>query len=446
MQNKQILKYILVLFIGSRLILLLLTFYGISIIPHYAHNGDSLVWPTNQINFWERWANWDGGHFRGVAERGYLPIQAAFFPFYPLLIKLFIILKFNSLWPGLLVSQVSAIIALFFLYKLVLLDFGEKVAQRAVFLLLIFPTSFYLNALYSESTFLALSVSAIYFARISKQKKLPLAFLLASLSAVTRLVGIWVIFSVFLENFIKKTNFTFKGFLKSKCHRFLIYLGLANILLNLLKMNLVSSKLYLLIGVLQNINQILLIIFIIYLILLLGFYLIKSLDKGQLFSLSSLWLLLSLLPFLGYIIYLHISQNDPLAFLNVEKVWQRTFSYPWDPVFAYFSYLKSQNYLSPGGSTQFLIELLFFVIAFMGLIFSFMKLRISYTIYFLATLLTPLFSGTLVAIHRYILVIFPLFIILALIKNEQIYKLWVIFSILFLGIFSVLYINGFWVS
>ena len=41
-----------------------------------------------KLYFLSIWKNYDGGHYTSIAEHGYSIIQYAFFPLYPLLIKI----------------------------------------------------------------------------------------------------------------------------------------------------------------------------------------------------------------------------------------------------------------------------------------------------------------------------------------------------------------------
>ena len=65
-------------------------------------------------------------------------------------------------------------------------------AQRSVLALAFFPTSFFFNAVYTESLFLALSAGAVWAVRV--RKDLLLACLLAGLAAATRNIGVLLLF------------------------------------------------------------------------------------------------------------------------------------------------------------------------------------------------------------------------------------------------------------
>jgi hypothetical protein len=102
------------------------------------------------------WNRWDTSHYLNIAERGYSETNIGergrlivFFPFYPLLIKLFALVLQSYLFSALLVSNLSYVIASIYLYKLVLLDYPEEASLRAVFFLSIFPTAYFLHAGYT---------------------------------------------------------------------------------------------------------------------------------------------------------------------------------------------------------------------------------------------------------------------------------------------------------
>lgn len=151
---------------------------------------------AQNLNYWLSWANWDGGHFRGIAEHSYQDWQVVFFPLYPILIKASMFIGLDSLSSGLIISYLAFLLAIYFLYRLVRLDFPSVIAKQTVWFLLIFPAAFYLISVYSESLFLALSLGAAYYAR--KQQWI-LAAGLAGLTAVTRSFGIATIALVIVE-------------------------------------------------------------------------------------------------------------------------------------------------------------------------------------------------------------------------------------------------------
>ncbi|MEK7472768.1 MAG: hypothetical protein AAB625_01885 [Patescibacteria group bacterium] len=200
--------FILKSFVIWRIAITLIAILSIRYLPLFSQNffgGKYINYITNPL-FWG-WANFDGEHYLSIAIYGYKNLQQFYFPLYPFLIDLFsnILGKslVNYLWSGILVSNISLFLALLGFYKLALLDYSEKISKLAVVLLLLFPTSFYFGAVYTESLFLCLVVWSFYFFR---KQKYFLASILGVLISATRVVGI-ILLPVFLGHFIltKKT-------------------------------------------------------------------------------------------------------------------------------------------------------------------------------------------------------------------------------------------------
>lgn len=147
------------------------------------------------------WNRWDAPHYLYIAENGYVNYGdernfLVFFPLYPMLIRVFHWIIPNWFWAGVMVSNVSLVIACFYLYKLVALDYGRKTAFHAVKYLLFFPVSFFLGIPFSESLFLALSLMNLYCLRT---KRLFCAGIFGMLSALTRSLGILLMVPFIVE-------------------------------------------------------------------------------------------------------------------------------------------------------------------------------------------------------------------------------------------------------
>ncbi len=141
------------------------------------------------------WAHWDGLWYLSIANVGYAnrPQATAFFPLYPLAIKIF----GGGVISGMAVSMVAFIVALWMFARLVSIDMGPRVAWFTILGLAIFPTAFYFNAVYTESLFLMLAVSSLYFLRIGRYWIAGPLGLLATLTSTYGLVlalpFLWVI-------------------------------------------------------------------------------------------------------------------------------------------------------------------------------------------------------------------------------------------------------------
>jgi len=112
----------------------------------------------------------------------------------------------NFLVSGLILSNLFLFLSLIFFFKLCRLDFNQEIARRALFLILIFPTSFFLAALYSDSLFLFLILSSFYFAR---EKRWLKASILAAFASTTKVFGV-LLFVVFLFEYFCQKNFKLK--------------------------------------------------------------------------------------------------------------------------------------------------------------------------------------------------------------------------------------------
>jgi hypothetical protein len=131
---------------------------------------------------------WDSVWYLAIADGGYDGgARAAFFPLYPLLVRIAGVPFGSGLIGGALLSGALLGGALVLLHRLVALDHPRAVARNAVLVTALFPMSFFFSAVYSESLFLALSIGAVYAARLDRW---AWAGLLGMLAATTRSAGV----------------------------------------------------------------------------------------------------------------------------------------------------------------------------------------------------------------------------------------------------------------
>jgi Gpi18-like mannosyltransferase len=141
-----------------------------------------------------------------IAQNGYVnegdPANfIVFFPFYPLLVRL---ITFDFAYinlSGLVIANISSIIAVIYLFKLAKLDYSDSVAEKAVLYLSVFPTAYFLSAVLTESLFLALAIASLYYARNAKW---PLAGFLGLLASLTRIAGLLLLPVLVVEYFNQK--------------------------------------------------------------------------------------------------------------------------------------------------------------------------------------------------------------------------------------------------
>ena len=141
--------------------------------------GDLLVGPA---------ARWDSVWFLDIANDGYGGggDRAAFFPLYPLLVKVVGLLG-SPLVAAIAISMAAFVAALAALHRLALIELGPDAARWAVLSLALFPGSLWFSAAYSESLFLMVSIGAVLAAR---QGHWAWAGVLGALGAATRSAGV----------------------------------------------------------------------------------------------------------------------------------------------------------------------------------------------------------------------------------------------------------------
>lgn len=345
--------YIFIIWLVS---VLFFAFFGFSVLPHSGKFSD---------NFFQSFANWDGGHYLGIAEYGYKEkFQYAFFPLYPVLIKGVNSILQNYLLSGVLISILSSFFALQLLYRLVADDFDKKVAEKVILLLLFFPASFYFLTAYSEGLFFFLTVAAFYCLKV---RKLGWAVIFASLASATRPVGIALVLALLMNT---------------------------------------------------------------------------QLNGG--IGRKNWYVLLSLLGFILYCIFLYNKTGDPFYFITAENYWLRHFSLPVIPFWETIKSLANLGF--KGINLTAFLDLIFAIFGVGFVIRSFRFLPLPYSIYGLVAVGIPLFTTSLTSMPRFLLMVFPIFILLALMKNKYLILTYQMVSLMLLSLFIALFVNGYWIS
>ncbi|HEX8032825.1 MAG TPA: mannosyltransferase family protein [Ktedonobacterales bacterium] len=134
-------------------------------------------------------ASWDGDIYRNIASGGYSELwQAAFFPLYPLLEHVVALMTGgDTALAGVIIANAASLGAFGLLRVLVERELGRPIARRTLLYLVIFPVSFFLVAAYTESLFLLLSVAAFLALR---RERWMVAGLCIALATLTRPVGV----------------------------------------------------------------------------------------------------------------------------------------------------------------------------------------------------------------------------------------------------------------
>jgi hypothetical protein len=195
------LKYAFVVWLTVRLGLSAWGAFIMAVAPEASHaqlyrDYPGLVLPRHDLYGYTigLWNIYDTQHYIDIAQHGYqgdLSWMTAYFPGYPLMIKMITPLVLgDSLLAALLITNIAALVYFWYLYRLVEMDFGDKVARRAVVFSAIFPSSFFFFLGYTGAVVLVAMVASIYYARHGKWW---LAGLLAAAAALLKQPGIFIL-------------------------------------------------------------------------------------------------------------------------------------------------------------------------------------------------------------------------------------------------------------
>ncbi|MEW6635177.1 MAG: glycosyltransferase family 39 protein [Actinomycetota bacterium] len=188
--------FVLLVFAASRLLFLGAGALAAAFLP-FAEPAGSPLEPPGPLSYW---AHWDGAWYSEIATEGYgerAPASTAFFPLYPTFLNLGSALPGGiALW-GVLISLAATLLALFFVYRTAERVHDRRAARTATLALAFFPTAFFLNAVYTEALFLALTAGCVWAACV--RRDLLLAGLLGALAAATRNTGVLLLIPLAFE-------------------------------------------------------------------------------------------------------------------------------------------------------------------------------------------------------------------------------------------------------
>jgi hypothetical protein len=341
-------------------------------------------------------ARWDAVWYLRTADSGYgqVPQRVAFFPLYPLLVRAVGELGGGSPGARLVAAYMIALAAflgaLVLLYRLTSLELGRQVAAPAVLLLAVFPASLYFGAPYSESLFLLASVGAFYAARSGSWAWAGVA---AGAAAATRSAGI---------------------------------------------------------------------------LLLVPLLVVWWTQDRERRARDLAWLALAPACLAAYALHLWAVQGDPLAFLDVQDAWYRELAGPlggvWDGLVAAFdgarqllSGSREPVYFQAAGGDPFrvaainLMLLGFLAFALVACAGVWRRLPPAYGAWVTVALLLPLSFPVgpqpLMSLPRFVAVLFPVFMWLALVCEERrLTQRAVAVSAVGLGLFTAQFASWHWVA
>jgi hypothetical protein len=180
--------FVLAVWVGSRVF-----FFAVGAIGHayvgFAQPGGS---PREPPGFLDYWAHWDGGWYAAIARDGYFDhASTSFFPLYPILVRFADYLPGGTAFWGVVVSTACLLATLYFFYETAVELFGVRVAGAATLAFAFFPSAFFMNAVYSESVFLAATTGTVWALRV--RRHFLLACLFAYFAMAARNVGIFLL-------------------------------------------------------------------------------------------------------------------------------------------------------------------------------------------------------------------------------------------------------------
>lgn len=179
---------IVVLFLVTRLLLLLVTYFGYILLTAEQYSSAPV-----DAAFFTSWNHGVALHYLHIAGHGYQnAADTALFPLFSLLTTALAHLlgDWSYLFAGMLISNLALLGALFVLYQLAVESAGEAVAQRTLLYLCIFPTAFVFFTASHEALFLLLATGVLLALR---RQRWWLAGLLGCAVTLTDVTGLLLI-------------------------------------------------------------------------------------------------------------------------------------------------------------------------------------------------------------------------------------------------------------
>jgi hypothetical protein len=365
-------RTVLVAFLVTRLILLLVIFASSATLP--MRPGPFLYADPHNIVL-DGLVRYDSWWYHAIVTQGYnvgdiatgQQGNVAFFPLYPLLVKLVAGLTGNVFLAGVLVANAAFLAALALLYALARDEFDNDTAGRAVFYVAAAPTALFFSAMYTESLYVLLVVATFYYARHQHWQAAALA---GALAAATRNTGVLLAAVVVLEGMhAHGVRFLPPGWqpVALRAH------------------------------VWQQFRLML---------------------QSWPALLAAAFVPVGLL---SYMAYLGLTFGDPLAFIHVQATWGRDLSA--GGIGQLVGRTIQDLQIGMLGLGQINTVVLFDVLAtlaFAPLVVAVaFRLRPAYAVFVVLTFLVPLATGTTGSMSRYVLMLIPCFLLLAVWGRRQ---------------------------
>jgi len=368
-QRSTAVRRVLAAYVVTRLITFIVIYLSMATIPvRYGVDRFNYISSTNVIL--DGLVRWDSWQFLDIVTHGYKLGDLAtnqlgsvdWFPGYPFAIKIVASFVGHVALTGVIISNIALLVALFYLYGLVRLEFDEDTAGRAVFYFASAPAAVFFSALYSESLFIAAVLASFYYA--VKRGWLGAA-IAGAIASATRNTGVFLVLAIALEGL--RQQHLLRGDDRLR-------IGDTALIVRRVVSDIVAAWRSMLAAIVAG---------------------------GGL---------------VAYMVFLSVRFGDPLAFYDRATLSGR--AKPGVHPLALFVNMYRELQIGPAvGNGQINTGLLLDTIslfAFVVLIVVAVRtLRVSYSVYAILTLLTPLTTDTVFSMTRYSLMIFPGFVVLA---------------------------------
>ena len=202
-----------VAFWSTRLALVLTGFVALTLFPaHPVESWQGLSFPDH--NWIDGFVRWDSFWYESIVDPNprFVPAylsNANFFPFYPwvswvaaLPLRPFFDLEHAFFGGGLMVSSVSFALGLAAVERITRRLAGSEAAQRTVWLIAVFPFSFFFTAVYADALYFCLCAWALVFAY---EERWYAACALAAMASMTRIPGVALFPALGLE-YLRRHN------------------------------------------------------------------------------------------------------------------------------------------------------------------------------------------------------------------------------------------------
>ncbi len=340
-------------------------------------------------------ANFDGIHYIQIAQRGYQLLEQPFFPLYPIFIRLTaLIFHLPFIISAQVVSCLSFLLALLVMGKLLTIDRKKHLWTIMLAAIFLFPTSFFYTASYNDALFLLFSCLTIYCAR----KKIWFwSGILAALATLTRLNGLALVFLIIFEYVFAEEKDGLAGF----------------------KVGNLRERLR------------------------------KSFSVSEIIRSKIYMAFLPVIAFFSYLVYVQKTFKDWRLVFSTMKIWgQEKITLPLQVFWRYIKiiFLHPTFQLNYWVAVLELAVVLFYIFL---IIYSFKKIRLSYWVFIVVSLLIPSFTGTFQGMPRYGLHLYPLFLAWALFLSGTgriLRVIYLLISLLLLFFCLTLFTRGYFVA